>query len=431
MMNIVSMEDIEFLSKQTPTKINTVLAGMFALMNDINCKVTTLESQSWFQRMIKTVTGKNRWTQIEIQKNHDKLNCYMAEAVAELYKRNCISNEVILSLGTQINEVYADNFQIRKIIKDFVEKLNAKIDSVDNFHLLNEEITQGKYTLDSHLVAICKVMSQLDYRILDDDRKLDILRKNLIEQEILNDEPISLKDYLNYVIRIPNEDVGQIYLELGTIKTNIIARLILKIMENYHFLPDMEKKLKDSTILIEDVTKGEGLNNNVDVSIIEIYDNFIKTKVETKNSLALIHDDGLESSSPDEVIHKGTEDDEETKQTKLRQRSLTKDEIIKITKKYGYNVKLKLATKADTAYGIQEGTKIYTEYTWPGLTLMGLCFCEDGIHSWVGYISTNHRLLSYDDLRNKKSITMKWLHRNYKVFPDEVVMVLMELKELE
>ena len=76
-MNTITAEDINYLSQQSSDRINMILAGMTALMNDTNSKVSAMESQNWFKRMVRTVTGKNKMTQAEIEQNHDKLNAYM------------------------------------------------------------------------------------------------------------------------------------------------------------------------------------------------------------------------------------------------------------------------------------------------------------------------------------------------------------------
>ena len=97
-MASIPIEDINYLAQQSSGKINMILSGMTALMNDTDNKVETMESQGWFKRMINTVSGKNKITKDEIRKNHDKLNAYMSQAIAELYNRNCIDEKVMMSL---------------------------------------------------------------------------------------------------------------------------------------------------------------------------------------------------------------------------------------------------------------------------------------------------------------------------------------------
>ena len=78
--SIVSREDMNYLAQQSVGKLNMILSGMTALLNDNENKVNMLESQTWFQRMARTLTGKNKMTQQEIQRNHDRMNLYMSQA---------------------------------------------------------------------------------------------------------------------------------------------------------------------------------------------------------------------------------------------------------------------------------------------------------------------------------------------------------------
>lgn len=289
-MSIITREDLNYLAQQSAGKINMILSGMTALMDDTDAKVQTLESQTWFQRMVKTVTGKNKATRSEIQQNHDKINAYMSEAIAELFNRNCIDHEIILSLGMQLNEIYADHIQLKQMMGAFISKLNEKMDSIDNFHMLVEEIDQGVYSDNFPLVAICKILSQYDHRMLEDDRKLNIVRRSLVKQKILNDDKISLTDYLLSIIDIPLDEIGQIYLELRTIKRNYMASIMLNMIESYHFLSDMARKMKDERLLVQNVIAAMGLKESTVLSVNEIYDDFVNSKIEAKNGLISIGD---------------------------------------------------------------------------------------------------------------------------------------------
>ena len=284
-MSIVATEDMNYLAQQTPGKINMILAGMTALMNDIENKASAMESQNWFQRMAKTVTGKNKLTLAEIQQHHEKLNSYMSEAIAELYNRNCIDHKVMVSLGVQINELYADHIQLKQMLGAFVSKLNEKIDSVDNFHMLITEIDHGVYSSADPIVAICKVMSQFDNRILEDDRKLDIISRSLHAQGILNGDQIRLTSYLANILEMPMDDMGQVHLELGTIRGNFLASVMLGVMENYYFLPSLARKMKRKSSLIEEIIQAEELDTSVSLSMDEIYEAFLDSKIDAKNGL--------------------------------------------------------------------------------------------------------------------------------------------------
>jgi len=285
MNELVPIEDMNYLTQQSQGKINMILSGMTALMNDTEEKTEKIEKQNWFQRMIKTVTGKNRATREEIRQNHDKLNAYMSQAIAELYDRSCIDSQVMISLGTQLNELYAEHLQLKQMLGAFVVKLNEKIDSVDNFHMLNTEIEQGVYSNDEKIIAICKVMSQFDNRIMEESRKLDILKRSMEKQEIITGDEVLLKDYLMKILNTSTDEIGKIYLELSTIRNDFFASLILGIIEDYHFLPDIQRKMIRKDKLIENLIQREGLDDTITLSVNEVYDNFINSKLEVKEGL--------------------------------------------------------------------------------------------------------------------------------------------------
>ena len=122
---LVPSEDIQYLVLESNNNLNMILTGMTYLMEENNDKISMLENQTWFQRMSKTITGKNKMTQDEIVRNHDKINMYTTQAMAELFKQNCIDHEIMLCLGNKINELYESQIEIKQIIGAFAQKINV------------------------------------------------------------------------------------------------------------------------------------------------------------------------------------------------------------------------------------------------------------------------------------------------------------------
>ena len=282
--SIVTKEDMSYLMQQSAGTMNMIISGMTALLNDNEEKAAMLETQTWFQRMARTITGKNKMTQEEIRQNHEKINVYMSQALTELYKQNCIDHQIMLSLGNQMNELYAGQLQLKQMLGAFVTKLNEKINSIDNFHMLTTEIEQGVYSHEMPLVAVCKILLQLDKRTIQDSRKMDILYRDLMAQKIINNDLVSLADYLLEIADIPSDSIGAIYLELQTIKANYIANLMIKVIESYHYLPDMARKFKNKQAVIEEVIISENLMPDIELSIDEVYKEFINSKIEMFNN---------------------------------------------------------------------------------------------------------------------------------------------------
>ena len=164
MDNLVLQEDVNYLIQESKENIEKVTVEMISLMNDSNKKLQTIESQNWFKRMVKTVTGKNTLSKNEIKANSEKLNFYMIDVISELYKRQVVEQRVILSLSRNINNlikeqnnIYKELYNTKYIMGSFVKKLNEKlinltqklnnkVDSIDNFYMLIDEIRLGTFT---------------------------------------------------------------------------------------------------------------------------------------------------------------------------------------------------------------------------------------------------------------------------------------------
>lgn len=179
---IITKEDLSYLAQQSSDNLNKILSGMTMLMNDSSNKVALLEKQTWFQRMCYTISGKNKMTQQEIHQNYDRINGYMSQAMTELFQQQCIDREIIMSLSNQLREIYAEHIQLKQVIGAFVNKLNEKIESIDNFHMLNTEIEQGVYNEEEPIISICRILSQIDTRCIQDFRKMNILRRSMREK---------------------------------------------------------------------------------------------------------------------------------------------------------------------------------------------------------------------------------------------------------
>lgn len=315
-MNELVEADVRYLAQQRPEQIKFILSGMAATMQDIEGKAEAMKSQGWFQRMLKTVTGKNKLTLEEIQQNRDKLNTYMAEAVSELYRLGLVDHSIIMSLGTQINEIYMEHTQLKQLLGAFVVKLNEKIDSVDNFHMLITEIDQGVYTNGLPISNICKILSQFDRRILEDPRKLDIIRRGLTKQNIIRDDTITLDNYIADIFSVPMEEAGQVYMELGIMRSSFIANLSTKVMEGYHFLPDLERKLKSRESLIDKLISEENLDRSVAFSTAEIYDDFVNSKLDIQSGISLSSDSTANASNS---ISSSSDRVDEASEEELRQ----------------------------------------------------------------------------------------------------------------
>ena len=275
---IISLDDVEYLAGQSSDRMNIILAGMTALLDENNEKVTMLESQNWFQRMSKTISGKNKMTQMELQQNHDKISLYISQAMSELFERNCIDQQIMMSLGTRLNELYADHIQLKQMLGAFAEKLNQKIISVDNFHILETEIEQGVYDKLTPIVAICRILSQLDMRTLNDNRKLDIIERSLKKRWIISKELKNISKYLTDLMEMPENEIGILYMELEALGNNFVALVFRNVIENYHFLSESAKMMKGKELVVESVIQNHQIDPSAMLTSEDVYHEFLEAK---------------------------------------------------------------------------------------------------------------------------------------------------------
>lgn len=187
------------------------------------------------------------------------------------------------------------------------KNLEASINSVDNFNMLITEIDQGVYTAGNALLSICNVLSQLDRRILCDSRKLEIIRRSLEKQNILNDTKMLLREYLTDILCAPAEELGEI-LELGMIRNNCVADTTLTVVDTYFSMEIMEREAKSVPVWISDVIKEKGLSDTISFSTNEIYNDFISSKVHVMEELSA-KDESVYNQSQNAEGLKGTEED--------------------------------------------------------------------------------------------------------------------------
>lgn len=276
---IIPNNDIQFLASRTTENLNVIVAGMTSLMEENNQKITMLENQDWFQRMSYTITGQNKMTQKEIEKNHEKINLYVTQALGELYNQNCINNELILGLGNKINSLYASQVEIKQIIGAFAQKLNQKIESVDRYHMLVTEINQGVYKNKNSFISICQILSQLDLRTVKDDRKMDILVRAMEEQEILKENKVTIFDILKELLELSDNEAGILIMFLGNIRADMLADIMEQVMYSYYTLPEFIRPNINKNSIIENILKESSLDQDKQISTYDLYMTLIKAYV--------------------------------------------------------------------------------------------------------------------------------------------------------
>ena len=352
---LLTGEDTRFLAQQPEYEVDIMVGQMTTLMqnitdlqNDTDDKVAQLQNQGWFKKMTNTLFGKNKATKQEIQKNNDKVMTYISQSVAQLYQMNLINERVICSLGNRMNEVYlqvtemnqemltmkgqisqlmAVQQQTMEALGAFVNKLNEKIESVDNFHMMISEIQNGMYNDSSKLYNLCSILSQLDKRQMEDNRKMALLKDSMEKAGIITEDEITVQECLKEIIALPQEKIGLIYLELCNFRNSFPANLFADMIENYHFLSKMEKMSKKKEVLIQRVLDQYELDPDAAFSIADISESFFENKQECLvniNNLQI----GVNDTYEDEAAANIWQEYDEAEEIGINYNSLSADELI-------------------------------------------------------------------------------------------------------
>lgn len=274
-MQYLTNDDLNFLSSQNENKMNMIVFGMTALMDETNERVQQLESQTWFQRMSNTLTGKNKMTVNEIANNRDKVNVYLSEAISCLYDQNKINENMILGLGNRLNELYAQQIELKQMIGAFVTKLNQKIISIDNFHMLTEEINQGVYSANTPILSICKIASQLDGRTIHDSRKMSILVRAMEQNGLLTENEVLFTDFLQELLTVSETDGGIIAMMFENAKDDYVTEIALETVCQYYMLPDKVRKMKNRKSVVEAVLTVNQIDLDYSISTKEYYESLM------------------------------------------------------------------------------------------------------------------------------------------------------------
>jgi hypothetical protein len=143
-----------------------------------------------------------------------------------------------------------------------------------------EEIAVGSFDYDNIIASLFSIIAQIDKRTAEDSRKMDILRKSMENKGYLNDNALTITEYMNCVAMLHDKVVGTIYYEFSCLNGNEYAQMFCEVIENYSMLPKMEKKSKKLEVIIDNIMQEHGMDSDTVFSTNEIYDYFIEGKVD-------------------------------------------------------------------------------------------------------------------------------------------------------
>lgn len=282
---IVPQEDFSCMLQLTENETNIMVAGMLSIINENETLNEGLQSQGWCKRMLNTIIGKNKATAMEIRQNHDKLNAYVVQAVGELYNRNKISSQIMVSLGLQITQLSNSHLELKSALYSIANKLNEKIESVDNYHTLLQEIGEGIYGREPKITRLMAVISQIDYRIISDSKKMRLLEQKLANNNLIHtNKMLNILDYMMEISDLQDDSLGVVYADLQLYGADsIIVTLALNTIESWNLLAASNRRLLKKQAIINQIIDEIGVDESAEFGIDEFYDDIITLRRELIN----------------------------------------------------------------------------------------------------------------------------------------------------
>lgn len=266
-MELLSSEDLAYYTKLSSQNIESLMSGMAVLLGENEEKIKEIENQNWFNRMTKTIFGKNKATIREIRKNKEKIDIYIAKVILELNKRGLINQEILLVCSEKINKLFEKinnlsekHLELQDTLKILVESLDKKIQSVDNFTVIisKKNIYQNMNVIE----AISDILSKLDERIIFDDEKIEIIIDNM--SSWLNESLVFFEDLLNNLLRLDTRKLNIINLKLNDFRNSMLIDLILEAIERKIYFQEKEDEIVKE-LFFENRIKEEIFLKNKDI----------------------------------------------------------------------------------------------------------------------------------------------------------------------
>lgn len=306
---IIPHDDLTLMLQQTESESNLMIAGMLSIIDENKKLNEGLQCQDWCRRMFNTIIGKNKATATEIRRNHDKLNAYVAQAIEELYNRNKISNQIMISLGLQITQLYNSHLELKSILCSLTSKLNEKIESVDNYHTLLQEIDEGIYGNQPSITDLLYVISQIDFRMVSDPKKMRLLEVKLSKQNLLNSEhTISVKEYLNKITTLQDDSLGVVYCDMRLFQNKyIMIDLAIEAIESWNLISEPNRKLLKKDVIVDRIISDAGVDGSVEVTLNEFYNEIISLRKDLfyeSNTVSIENEQIFEENEHEENVFK-------------------------------------------------------------------------------------------------------------------------------
>lgn len=262
----------EFCSKNE-AETSKIIAGMVAIINGNEEIYEKMKKQKWFERIWYTITGKNKASVQEMQRNRDVLNKYLVQMIIRICEQEAIQAAQISGLVSTM-AILDDKIRDTKInVGKIARKLNEKIMSLDNYLSITIDINNGKYPTDQPLLSLIDIASQLDSITVNDPKRLKQLKETMESSGFSFNSRVNVRGYAEQVLSLPEEKVGRIMLFCQSFseRSRFLAYTVC-LIENYFYLGKTDRcEVQKSDEVIQAALRQSNLREDSDCVVEDMY----------------------------------------------------------------------------------------------------------------------------------------------------------------
>lgn len=225
-------------------EISKIVAGMTAIIEGNEAAYESMKNQKWFERIWYGLTLKNKATVKEMQQKREMLTKYTVQILVKMNSLMNEHSECIYDLYRALSVVRRDLDIAISEVNSLAHKLNEKINSIDNYYYLLNEIRNNKFDINSPLVSLIDIMSMIDNRTANDTKKLRQLKETMEAVGFNFSEKIDIPTFSNDILNISEDKVGRILLFCQSFSDRSrFLSYTCALMENYFYLWESDRRV--------------------------------------------------------------------------------------------------------------------------------------------------------------------------------------------
>lgn len=272
------------LGNQDKNLTNNAIMEIMTLLDANKENLNKIKNQNFFKRSWNTITGGNKKLKEINSDNLLTVQKLSLSLISELEKQNQLTREAQILIYEKLNDVKEENIKFKIFINNILNKIADRFENLErdnSFNLLIHEISQGVYE-GNKVEIILEIVSKITNLDLINERKINLLKKAMINNEILNEENRSLKTILEDISSIPTIAAERYLYEVALYGEHPVIKAMEESLK-YAALEEKKKKFLRFPSVLQKIN--EEIEIEAELNTIELLDFIVEDKVNAISSV--------------------------------------------------------------------------------------------------------------------------------------------------